>query len=185
MAIGRSALRSSSRSTPKCIMGYIIWDVFGSHFVFFKKRWEFPVIIRLVNTQLSLYSHVRCNLLSTPQNTPQMTVTNFNYEGSYLPGVICNIVVKADLGRSPGRSTPPTPLNWHLVVKNGNFTLLLTSSGQEWQLADLPPQMHHGIYIIGCIWQPFWILQENMGISFYFWTIRVVNSQLALYSHVM
>ena len=25
---------------------------------------------------------------------------------------------------------------WHLVVKNGNFTLL-TSSGQEWQLADL------------------------------------------------
>ena len=23
--------------------------------------------------------------------------------------------------------------NAHLVVKNGNFTLLLTSSGQEWQ----------------------------------------------------
>ena len=23
--------------------------------------------------------------------------------------------------------------NLHLVVKNGNFTLLLTSSGQEWQ----------------------------------------------------
>ena len=22
---------------------------------------------------------------------------------------------------------------WHLIVKNGNFTLLLTSSGQEWQ----------------------------------------------------
>ena len=22
---------------------------------------------------------------------------------------------------------------WHLVVKNGNFTLLLTYSGQEWQ----------------------------------------------------
>ena len=32
-----------------------------------------------------------------------MTITNFNYEGSYLPGVICNIVVKADLGRwTPG-----------------------------------------------------------------------------------
>ena len=29
-----------------------------------------------------------------------MTVTNFTYVGSYLPGVICNIVVKADLGRS-------------------------------------------------------------------------------------
>ena len=26
---------------------------------------------------------------------------------------------------------------WYLVVKDGNFTLLLTSSGQEWQLADL------------------------------------------------
>ena len=29
---------------PKCIMGYILLDVFGSHFGFFKKRWEFPVI---------------------------------------------------------------------------------------------------------------------------------------------
>ena len=28
-----------------------------------------------------------------------MTITNFNYEGSHLLGVICNIVVKADLGR--------------------------------------------------------------------------------------
>ena len=56
------------------------------------------------------------------------------------------------------------------MVKNGNFTLLLTSSGQEWQLADLPldlpadltPQIHHGIYIMGCIWQPFWILQQKV-----------------------
>ena len=39
------------------------------------------------------------------------------------------------LGRSPGRSNPQY---WHLVVQNGYFTLLLTSSGQEWQLADLP-----------------------------------------------
>ena len=56
---------------------------------------------------------------------------------------------------------------WHVVVKNGNFTLLLTSSGQDWQLADLPAdiplQMHHGIYIKGCIWQPFCILQEKGG----------------------
>ena len=50
----------------------------------------------------------------TPQNTPHMTITNFNYEGSYLPGVICNIVLKADLGRS---NHPP----------------VLTFSGQEWQ----------------------------------------------------
>ena len=80
---------------------------------------------------------------------------------------------------------------WCLVVKNGNFTLLLTSSGQEWQLADLPkvcsrstPHMHHGLYIMGCIWQPCCILQEKVGISCYFWIIRVVNSQLALDSHV-
>ena len=26
----------------------------------------------------------------------------------------------------------------HLVFKNGYFTLLLTSSGQEWQLVNLP-----------------------------------------------
>ena len=37
-----------------------------------------------------------------------------------------------------GRSTPrsagrSTPWYWHLVVNNGNFTLLLTSTGQEWQ----------------------------------------------------
>ena len=74
---------------------------------------------------------------------------------------------------------------WHLVVKNGNFILLLTSSGQKWQSADIPldlladlsPKMHHRIYIMGCIWQPFWILQEKVGISFYFWIIRLVNSQ--------
>ena len=40
------------------------------------------------------------------------------------------------IGRSAGRSTPQY---LHLMVKNGNFTLLLTFSGQEWQLADLPP----------------------------------------------
>ena len=52
-----------------------------------------------------------------------------------MPGVICNIVVKADLGRSASRSTPC-------------------------------PQMHHGIYIMGCIWQPFWILQEKVEFPF-------------------
>ena len=73
MAIGRSAGRSIPADlladlSPKCIMGYILWDVFGSHFGFFKKRWEFPLIseiIRVVNSQLALYSHVQCN----PQNT--------------------------------------------------------------------------------------------------------------------
>ena len=91
------------------------------------------------------------------------------------------------------------------MVKNGNFTLLLTSSQQECQFhiaTDIKSsrmaisrstprsagrstlQMHHGIYIMGCIWQSFWILQEKLGISFFFWIIRFVNSQLALYSHV-
>ena len=88
---------------------------------------------------------------STPLKHPHMKITNFNYEGSYLPGFIYHIAVKADLGRSANRSTP---------------------------------QMHYGIYIMGCIWQPFWILQEKVGISFYFWIIWVVNSQLAWYSHV-
>ena len=37
--------RSAGRCTPhKCIMGYILWDAFGSHFGFFKKRWEFSFI---------------------------------------------------------------------------------------------------------------------------------------------
>ena len=94
---------------------------------------------------------------------------------------------------------------WHLVNKDGNFTFLLTYTDQEWQfhiatdikwskmaISRSTPrsagrstlQMHHGIYIMGCIWQSFWILQEKLGISFFFWIIRFVNIQLALYSHV-
>ena len=89
--------------------------------------------------------------------------------------------------------------------QNGNFTLLLTMTGQEWQFhiaTDIlwsrmaigrstlrsasrsTPKMHHGIYIMGCIWQPFCILQEKVGISCYFKIIKVVNNQLAWYSHV-
>ena len=37
--------------------------------------------------------------LTPPETLPHMTITNFNYESSYLPDLICNIVVKADLGR--------------------------------------------------------------------------------------
>ena len=40
--------------------------------------------------------------------------------------------------RSAGRSTPQYR---HLVVQNGIFTLLLTSSGQARQLADLPADL--------------------------------------------
>ena len=136
--------------------------------------------------------------LPTPQNspkTPQKHPLNDNYKfqlwGLILPGLICNIVVKADLGRSAGRSTPRY---WHLVVKNGNWQIYQQIYPHYWHLVvrkgncqicwQIYPQMHHGIYIMGCIWQSFWILQEKVGISFYFWIIRLVNSQLALCSHV-
>ena len=49
----------------------------------------------------------------TPLKHPHMTITNFNYEGSYFPGVICKIVVKADLGSSSGRSTPQN-VSWDI-----------------------------------------------------------------------
>ena len=110
-------------------------------------------IIRVINSQLAWYSHhVRCNPLNTPKTLPH---DNYKFQLWGLIFVICHIVVKVDLGRSPDRCTPTHP------------------------------QMHHGINIMECIWQPFWILQERVGISFYFWIMRVVNSQLALYSHVI
>ena len=98
-----------------------------------------------------------------------MTFTDFNYESSYLPGLTCNMDVRAHIGTSTGRSTPCK--YWHLVVKNGNFTFLLLESILADQWADLPlhfSAMHHGISIMGCIWQPLWILQEKVGICFHF-----------------
>ena len=89
------------------------------------RRWQFSFIsgiIRLVNTQLALYSHARCNPLNTPL-TPQKTLHN-NYKFHLLQlqistirahicqVVICNIVVKADLGRS-------TPEMHHGIVYYG------------------------------------------------------------------
>ena len=77
--------------------------------------------------------------------TPQITIRYFNSDSSYLPSLTCNMDVRVHIGRSSGRYTPwyghvvvkngtistvtATDI-WH-VVKNGNFTLLLTSSGQE------------------------------------------------------
>ena len=101
-------------------------------------------IIRVVNSQLVLYSHVRCN---PSLNTPHMTITNFNYEGSYLAGVICNIVVKVNLGRRTPQTNPKT---WQV-----NLLWLMET-----------PQMHHGIYIMGCILQPWWTLQEKLEFPF-------------------
>ena len=192
-------------------MGYILWDVFGSHFGFFKKRWEFPLYfwtIRLVNSQLALYSHVRCKPPWHPPETPPNTPTwqlQISVWGLYLRGVICNIVVKADLGRwtpqgieqrcleyqytkigrwtyfgwwTPqgiknrcleycytkcGRWTYFGQCYWHLLVMNGNFTLLLTSTGQEWQF-------HIATDI-------YW---SRMAISHCYWHILVRNGNFTL-----
>ena len=75
------------------------------------------------------------------KNTSQMTITNFNYEGSYLPGLIYNIVVKADLGRCAGRSTPNP--------------LVLISSGQDCQLAVLPADLHPKCIMAYILWNVF------------------------------
>ena len=81
--------------------------------------------------------------LDTPKH-PHMTITNFNYEGSYLPGLICHIGVKADLGRSASRSTPTPPnASWDIYYgmylaaildsarKGGNFLLFLNNKDSK------------------------------------------------------
>ena len=84
-------------------------------------------------------SDVMLSTPPTPSKHPHMPITNLNYENSYVPGVICNIVVKADLGRSASRFTPPNPPNasWdiyygmylaailHSATKGQNFLLFL------------------------------------------------------------
>ena len=65
-----------------------------------------------------------------------------------------------------GRSTPRSA--------DRSTPTVVTSHGQdEFKFGRSTPQtttiaMHNGIYIMGCIWQTFWILQEKVGISFYF-----------------
>ena len=59
-----------------------------------------------------------------------MTITTFNYEGSHLPGVICNNVVKADLGR-----WTPTPCEWRIDALN----TVTPNLADEPTLADGPP----------------------------------------------
>ena len=43
---------------------------------------------------------------------------------------------------------------WHLVVKNNNFTLLLTSSGQEWQFHIATDIQWSRMAISHCYWHP-------------------------------
>ena len=66
---------------------------------------------------------------------------------------------------------------WHLVVKNDNFTLLLTSSSQEWHLADLPadlpPSPSTDIY---------W---SRIAISHCYWHLVVKNGNFTLLWHLV
>ena len=101
-------------------------------------------------------SDVTLSTPPTPPKYPQMTITNFNYEGSYLPGLICNIVVKADLGRSPGRSTSPLQ-KCQLVVMYGKFTFLATmkvhigrSTGRSTPPVKLPSSCQEWQFLMSC-----------------------------------
>ena len=62
--------------------------------------------------------------------TPHMTITNFNYESSYLPGVICNIVVKSDLGRWTPQVIEQRCLQYH-YTKIGRQTYFADGSPSE------------------------------------------------------
>ena len=55
--------RSASRCTPhKSIMGYILWDAFGSHFGFFKKRWEFSLFLNNLSSKQSVSIVEACQM---------------------------------------------------------------------------------------------------------------------------
>ena len=54
---------------------------------------------------------------------------------------------------------------WHLVVKNGNFTLLLTSSGLKWQFQRMA--------ISHCYWH-----LSRMAISHCYWHLVVKNGNI-------
>ena len=125
-----------------------------------------------------------------------MTFTDFNYESSYVDLIWMLELILADqladlhlpflasrgqewqfhistvrvhIGKSTGRSTPHK--YWYLVVKNGNFSFLLLSIHIGRSTGRSSPHfsaMHHGVSIMGCIWQPLWILQEKVGICFHF-----------------
>ena len=101
-------------------------------------------IIRLVNRLLALCSHVRCNPLNPPipPKHRHMTITNFNYEGSYLPGVICHIVVKADLGRSPGSWTPPQICQWWAIHWHMTYWKYMCSIRVHLKLPKFTPQVY-------------------------------------------
>ena len=72
---------------------------------------------------------------------------------------------------------------WHLVVKNGNFTLLLTSSGQEWQWEFHIAYWHLVVARSGQEWQfdnCYWHLVVRMAISHCYWHLVLKNGNFIL-----
>ena len=91
---------------------------------------------------------------STPRSASRSTPLVLSSSGQEWQFHIATDILwsRMPIGRSTPRSASrSTPWYCHLVVKNGNFTLLLTSIGQEWQLAelplDLPADLLHGTVI--------------------------------------
>ena len=97
---------------------------------------------------------------NTSKNTPKhphMAITNFNYEDSYLPGFICHIVVKADLGRSVSRSTPHPQMHLMQSEKASLMTTPKCPGIQIWQInlcLPMDPPQYQSRNALGVqIWQ--------------------------------
>ena len=61
-----------------------------------------------------------------------MTITDFNYESSYLPSLTCNMYVRAPIGRSCGRSTgTSTPQDLPMDL-NSNFSVQAHMGEPAW-----------------------------------------------------
>ena len=95
-----------------------------------------PWIIRVVNRAQS------CQMpWNTTHSTPQTYLADkpiladgLLYQSRYaLNTSTQNLADEPTLANGPPREWAISHYYWHLVVKNGNFTLLLTNLGQEWQ----------------------------------------------------
>ena len=66
--------------------------------------------------------------------------------------------------------------HWHVLVKNGNFTLLLTSSGQEWQFCHEIDRKTFIFRVNLGIWPLNWLSQKNEpcseGFNTYLWCFQ-------------
>ena len=166
--------RSTGRFNPHKIP---LWDIYYGMYLAAildssRKGGNFLLFLNNLSSKQPVSIVESCQM-EHPFHMPQITPKDFNSDNQYLTSLTCNMDVRVHIDTSSGRSPPPY---WHLVAKNGNFRFHISRSTGRFN----PPKFHYGIYITGCIWQPFWILQEKVGIFFYFWIIWVVNSQSAL-----